>query len=131
MIGVVTAADEAVLEVDVVDLSEDRRERVEAVVDTGFTGHLTLRPETVERLALPIVGSAESILADGSTTIEDVCLARVVWHGSSRPIRALIADATPLLGMSLLRGSELRMRVVRDGDVWIEELPHGEGGGGT
>ncbi len=123
MIGIVTAANEAVLDVNVAGPLENRRERVEAVVDTGFTGHLTLRPETVERLALPVVGSAESILADGSTTIEDVCLARVVWHGMLRPVRALVADAVPLLGMSLLRGSELRIRVVGGGDVGIEELP--------
>ena len=115
MIGVVTAANEAVLEVDVAGPVEDRWEHVEAVVDTGFTGHLTLRPEIVERLALPVIGSAESILADGSTTIEDVCLARVVWHGTPRPVRALVAEAAPLLGMSLLRGSELRVRVVEGG----------------
>lgn len=131
MNGVVTAANEAVLEVDVADPSEDRRERVEAVVDTGFTSHLTLRPEIVERLALPVVGSAESILADGSTTIEDICLARVVWHGTPRPVRALVAGAVPLLGMSLLHGSELRVRVMRGGDVRIEELPPGESGGAT
>lgn len=122
MIGVVTASNEAVLEIDVIGPSEDRQERVEAVVDTGFTGHLTLRPEIVERLALPVIGSAESILADGSITIEDVCLARVVWHGRPHPVRALVTDAAPLLGMSLLRGSELRIRVVRGGDVRIEEL---------
>lgn len=110
------------LEVDVAGPVEDRWERVGTVVDTGFTGHLTLRPETVERLALPIIGSAESILADGSTTIEDVCLSRVVWHGTPRPVRALVAEAAPLLGMSLLRGSELRVRIVGGGDVRIGEL---------
>ncbi len=47
------------------------------VVDTGFTGHLTPQPETVESLALPVVGSAESILADGSTIAEDFCLVRI------------------------------------------------------
>ncbi|CAN5892082.1 clan AA aspartic protease [soil metagenome] len=122
MIGVVTAANEAALEVNVAGPAEDRWERIGVVVDTGFTGHLTLRPEIFERLALPIIGCAESILADGSTTIEDVCLARVVWHGTPRPVRALVAEAAPLLGMSLLRGSDLRMRVVGGGDVRTEEI---------
>ncbi len=70
------------------------------VVDTGFTGHLALRPETVERLALSVIGSAESILANGSTTVEDFCLARVFWHGTPGSVRALVVDAVPLLGMS-------------------------------
>jgi predicted aspartyl protease len=42
------------------------------VVDTGFTGHLTLPRATVEDFGLPIIGSAESILADGSLVMEDV-----------------------------------------------------------
>ncbi len=79
MSGAVTAGGvEAVLPVTVINPLRSREARVEAVVDTGFTGHLTLRPETVEQLCLPVVGSAESILADGSTVIEDFCFARVV-----------------------------------------------------
>lgn len=95
--------------------------RVEAVVDTGFTGHVTLPPATVEALGPPIIGSAESVLADGSVVLEDVCAARVIWHGEERPVRALVADATPLLGMALLRGSELRVECVGGGGV-VEEL---------
>jgi hypothetical protein len=33
---------------------------------------------TVEALGLPIIGSAESILAEGSLVMEDVCVARVL-----------------------------------------------------
>ena len=123
MTGSVTAGYEPVLTVTVVSLSGSREERVEVVVDTGFTGHLTLRPETVEHLSLPVVGSTESILADGSTVIEDFCLARVVWHGTLRSVRALIADAVPLLDMSLLSGSELRVDAKPDGAVIIRPLP--------
>lgn len=94
----------------------------EAVVDTGFTGHLTLPPAAVETLGLPIIGSAESILADGSLVMEDVCMARVLWHNGERPVRVLVADATPLLGMALLRGSELRVECVSDGEVAVEKL---------
>lgn len=122
MNGAVTADDEALLTVTVMNSSESQPITVEAVVDTGFTGHLTLPPETVERLALPIIGSAESVLADGRTVIEDVCLARVVWHGTPQPVRVLVAAATPLLGMSLLRGSELRIEARPGGAVVIRPM---------
>lgn len=123
MRGAVTAdGREARLNVEVLSPTTAPLLQVEAVVDTGFTGHLTLPTATVEALGLPIVGSAESILADGSLVLEDVCLARVLWHGEERPIRVLVADVMPLLGMSLLRGSELRIEVIDDGEVEIRAL---------
>ena len=123
MRGLVTAdGREAVLGVEVLSANGTSSVQVEAVVDTGFTGHLTLPPATVETLGLPIVGSAESILADGSLVMEDVCLARVLWHGGERPVRVLVADVVPLLGMALLRGSELRVECVGSGGVSVEKL---------
>jgi clan AA aspartic protease len=113
---------EAVMPVSVLPDSGTEERRVDVVVDTGFTGYLTLRPGTVEALSLPTVGSAESVLADGSVVLEDVCIARALWHGEERSIRVLVADATPILGMSLLGDSELRVRVEEDGEVLIERL---------
>lgn len=124
MFGAVTPAGvDAVLPVTVVNASRGREARVEAIVDTGFTGHLTLRPQTVERLSLPVAGSTEAVLADGSTVIGDFCFAWVVWHDRPRPARVLIADAIPLLGMSLLRGSELRVEAKPGGAVVVRPLP--------
>jgi hypothetical protein len=62
---------EAVLRVEVLSAGGTSSLQVEAVVDTGFTGHLTLPSATVEALGLPIIGSAESILADGSLVMSD------------------------------------------------------------
>ena len=123
MRGTVAAeGNEALLGVEVLSQAGSSSLRVETVVDTGFTGHLTLPRATVDALGLPIIGSAESILADGSLVMEDVCLARVLWHGAERPVRVLVADATPLLGMALMRGSELRVECVGGGEVSVERL---------
>ena len=123
MRGTVAAeGNEALLGVEVLSQAGSSSLWVEAVVDTGFTGHLTLPRATVDALGLPIIGSAESILADGSLVMEDVCLARVLWHGAERPVRVLVADATPLLGMALMRGSELRVECVGGGEVSVERL---------
>jgi predicted aspartyl protease len=65
---------EALLSVEVLSQVGASSLRVEAVVDTGFTGHLTLPSATVEALGLPIIGSAESILADGSLVSDGRCL---------------------------------------------------------
>jgi len=113
---------EALLSVEVLSQAGASSLRVEAVVDTGFTGHLTLPSATVEALGLRIIGSAESMLADGSLVMEDVCLARVLWHGGERPVRVLVADATHLLGMALMRGSELRVECAGGGEVSVERL---------
>jgi len=118
---------EALLSVEVLSQAGASPLRVEAVVDTGFTGHLTLPSATVEALELPIIGSAESVLADGSLVMEDVCLARVLWHGSERPVRVLVADATPLVGMALMRGSELRVECVGGGVVNLMNLEEPRG----
>jgi clan AA aspartic protease len=118
---------EALLSVEVLSQVGASSLRVEAVVHTGFTGHLTLPRATVEALGLPIIGSAESILADGSLVMEDICLARVLWHGAERPVRVLVADATPLLGMALMRGSELRVECVGGGEVSVERLEEPSG----
>jgi len=128
MRGTVTAdGREAVLSVEVLSASGTSSLQVETVVDTGFTGHLTLPPATVEALGLPTIGSAESILADGSLVMEDVCLARVLWHGGERPVRVLVAEAVALLGMALMRGSELRVECAGGGEVSVERLEEPSG----
>jgi predicted aspartyl protease len=47
------------------------------VVDTGFTGYLTLPAEVVGSLALPELGTEEIMLADGSKEIASVHRATV------------------------------------------------------
>jgi predicted aspartyl protease len=77
----------------------------------------------VQALSLPVVSIAESVLADGSVVSEDVCTARVLWHGKEHPVRVLVADVTPLLDMALLRGSEVQIAVESGGAVLVKELP--------
>lgn len=113
---------EPVLPVDLLSLTGVST-RIEAVVDSGFTGRLSLPLAMVEAFGLPLVGSAESVLADGSVVREDVCAARVLWHGRELPVRALVSGTTPLIGMALLSGSELRIRAEGDGEIVVEELP--------
>ncbi len=123
MRGRVTAdASEAVIAVQVLGARGDRVE-IEAVIDTGFTGFFTLSADVVRSMSLPSRGSRDVVLADGSVVGLDVYRGHVVWHGRALPVAVLESEGGPLVGMALLRGSELRLRAVDGGDVLIEELP--------
>ena len=122
MSGHVSAGCEAVLTVRVFGEDEGDAGPVEAVIDTGFDGHLLLPPSVAGSLSLPRIGSARPTLADGSVVTMPVHVAGVLWHGRSRPARVLVAEGGPLVGMALLRGSRLRVDVVPGGSVVIEEL---------
>jgi clan AA aspartic protease len=99
-----------------------RRITAEAVVDTGFDGELTLPPGLIRDLSYPYAGFTRATLADGSTVRFDYHEGRVLWHSRERDILVLAADGAPLVGMALLHGSEVRLRVVDGGSVVIEPL---------
>jgi clan AA aspartic protease len=95
---------------------------VEAVIDTGFDGELTLTSGTIRRLGYPYAGSAGGILADGREIQFDYHEARVLWHGMVRPVAVIAAEGQPLIGMALLRGSRLSVEDLPGGRVAVSEL---------
>lgn len=100
----------------------ESRVRIEAVVDTGFTGHLVLPSVLVGELGLPLRGSRDSFLADGSVVSLDAYRVGGEWDDRVRVVPALAAEGGPLVGMSLLRGSEIRIEVADGGKVLIRPL---------
>ena len=95
---------------------------VEAIIDTGFTGYLTLPAALIDRLGLSWAGRAQALLADGSLHVFDMYIGTVMWNGQYRTIEVDEADTEPLTGMGLLRGRSLRVDVVEDGTVRSEAL---------
>lgn len=114
---------EAVIPLALLRVPTGETRSIEAVIDTGFTDRLTLPPDIVEELGLPLRGSAEVALADGSIETLSMYRVRLLWHGRERTIRAYASFGDPLVGMALLSGSELRIRVMAGGAIEIEELP--------
>ena len=102
--------------------SEGRCESLEAVLDTGFAGHLTLPGSTIERLGLPSVGRRNFELANGELFEFGVYLGSATWHGRSNDVLVLASESVPLLGMTMLWGSRVTMDAVAGGEVTIEEL---------
>ncbi len=100
-----------------------REEReIEAIIDTGFTGYLTLPTALIDRLALSWKGRSQALIADGSVHVFDEYIGTVLWNGQDRTVEVAAADTTPLVGMGLLRRHSLRVDVVENGSVKIEEL---------
>ena len=121
IIGKVTANREAVIELEVVG-SNQRKENVETIIDTGFNGYLTLPNDLINYLKLQLAGSRHVTLGDGNVVVLDMYLAKVLWHGQEREVLILEAEGGPLVGMSLLYGSRVMLEVVDNGDVTIASL---------
>ncbi len=117
--GIVNAAYEAVITVFVRGPAGQVRQ-VEAVVDTGFNRFLVLPPSLVAELGLNLTGRSRLILADGSEESFDVHDVSVIWDGQPRDVYAYVADATPLVGMSLLHSHNLNIDVEAGGRVLIQ-----------
>ena len=117
--GVMNAAYEAVVSLSLQG-AERRTQEIEAVVDTGYTGFLTLPPALVGELELPFAYVGRAFLANDDEVEFDVHDVTVLWDGQSRRIRAAATGSTPLLGMLLLDGHDLNIQVRDDGRVVIQ-----------
>lgn len=120
--GSVNANREAVVNIEIHGTAGHTRV-VEAVIDTGFTGFLTLPPNVTTALGLTWRGRAQATLGDGRLHPFDVYVATVIWDGHARLVEADGADTTPLIGMGLLYQHDLRIQVVEGGIVSIESIP--------
>lgn len=97
--------------------------QVEAVIDTGFNGFLTLPVELIPDLELQFVGTTNAALGDGKQVYFDVYEATVVWDGKERNVAALATDGGALVGTSLLWGHTVTLTMEAGGAVRIEALP--------
>ena len=119
--GTVNVALEAVVTLTVSGTSE-RSRRVAVVIDTGYSGDITLPPELVTDLELARVGSTNVELANGQEMALATYIATVDWAGDQRGVVVYETDSVPLVGMRLLKGHKLLIDVQRGGRVHIEPL---------
>ena len=102
-----------------------RTRDIEAVIDTGFTGFLTVTPALVMELGFDLRGTGRATLADGNEVTFPYYGVAVLWDGQRMYIEADAADTTPLIGMRLLDGHSLHMDVLDGGRVAIEPVTAG------
>ena len=99
---------------------EGQAREVDAVIDTGYSGSLTLPPSLVEELQLPYVFSSKATLADDTQIGFRVHSVTALWDRVPRRIEADAVGSTPLVGMSLLEGHDLHVRITDGGRVAIQ-----------
>lgn len=121
MQGIVDQNCEATIRL-VVGNVDSQRQMIDAVIDTGFTGFLTLPSSVLADLNLRAYRREEGILGDGSTCIFDVYRGLVIWDGELRRIDINESDTEPLVGMSLLYGYRMQLDVIEGGTVTIQAL---------
>ncbi len=119
--GVVTGNCEATLRLTL-DGTDRRQEDIEVIIDTGFSGFLTLPPDLIASLGLRWRGHEKSVLADGSLHPHDVYSASVIWDGTRKIVEIDALDTDPLIGMGLLYGHDIRIQAIEGGSVTIEAL---------
>jgi clan AA aspartic protease len=123
ILGKVNANREAILQLTVLGTNQQRQE-IKAVIDTGYTGFLTLPSAIITALNFTWYMRQEGILANGSLCMFDVYEASVIWDGQARTIEVNEAETDPLVGMALLEGYELRIQGIAGGSVTIAALSY-------
>jgi clan AA aspartic protease len=102
--------------------TEGRVLETEVIIDTGFSGTLSLPQEMVAGLGLLPQGQMLGVLADGSETFFPVYEAIILWRGQPHATYVSAVESDPLLGMGMLQGSELAIQIVEGGEVAIQAL---------
>lgn len=120
--GTVSGDREIVIQLEVLAANQSPVS-LQAVVDTGFNGFLTLPVDAVDVLEALPAGTRRAELGDGNIVELDVCSIKVKWHGEVREVLALQAEGTPLVGMSLLWRSRVQFDAQEDGAVTIDSIP--------
>ena len=121
MQGIVDQNCEATIRLVVGNL-DSQRQMIDAVIDTGFTGFLTLPSSVLADLNLRAYRREEGILGDGSTCVFDVYRGLVIWDGELRRIDINESDTEPLVGMGLLYGYRMQLDAIEGGTVTIQAL---------
>jgi clan AA aspartic protease len=121
MTGYVNSRLEAIIQFAVLGENE-RLQGINAVIDTGYPGCLTLPSATIESLGLIWYMQEEAILGDGSLYMFNVYEASVIWDGKVKIIEINESETDPLVGMGLIEGYELNIQGIVDGSVTIKAL---------
>ncbi|MCU0534600.1 MAG: clan AA aspartic protease [Hydrococcus sp. Prado102] len=119
--GVVNSRCEATLPL-VIGNANRQKQFINAVIDTGFNGFLTLPSAVIVGLNLPWNASEIVTLGDGSETLFDLYAVTIIWDGQYREIDVAESETEPLIGMALFHEYRLQIDAIAGSIVRIEAL---------
>jgi clan AA aspartic protease len=122
IVGNVTADLEAIVRLTVQGPA-GQQDDIDAVIDTGFDGWLTLPPALIAQPGLAWDRRGRATLGDGTDCYFDVYKGAVLWDGQPRPTFVDEADTIALAGMSMLKSFKRTIEVRTQGQVTITALP--------
>ena len=122
IIGQVNARTEAIIPVTI-KYSARQTRILDAVIDTGFSGYLSLPIASIAALQLMFSEARVFSLGDNTQVNFDLYEATLMWDGQERDVLVLASDAHPLVGMSLLKGFLITIDAIDGGEVRIEPRP--------
>jgi len=120
--GIVTSDREAIVRLQILDAMGNSTE-IDTVIDTGFNGYMTLPLATIRQQGLTLYGTRSVILGDGTQAMLDIYKVTLLWMGQSRNIQVLAAEGGALIGMALLYGCDVSLRVLDGGPVTVTPIP--------
>ena len=112
---------EALIAVHIVGISRVFQ-TVEVVVDTGYTGWMSLPEPIINNIGLEYLGMRQATLADGRTVPTAAYYAGLLWHGQSVDVVIQALNGKPMIGTELLSLCRLTIDWWEGGEVVIEEL---------
>lgn len=95
---------------------------LEHVVDTGFTGELTLPPAAITAMKLPFAYDEDIRLANDNSEQVSVHIATLLWNGQELAVRVFATGRRPLFGTALMDGKELVIQFADKGLVTIDDF---------
>jgi clan AA aspartic protease len=118
MKGKVNAKREATVRIEVLGRRATRK-KVNVIIDTGYTGAISLPRKIIASMGMQRRGRRLAELADGRVVTFDYYSGFVKWHGRRVGVLVDESPGDPLIGMKLMEGSDLTIRVRRGGTVSI------------
>lgn len=97
--------------------TDGTRERIEFLVDTGFSEFVTLPRHLVTALSLEPLEVDRLIMADGTPVDVPVFEAVVAWDGDRYGVPVVELESTPLLGCAMMTDYRLEVNFASGGDV--------------
>jgi len=119
--GLVNADLEAVIRLKIRGAS-GQEEDIEAVIDTGFNGFLTLPLSIISALGCAYLSQGFVILGGGRLEETPIYETIVNWDGQDFSVETDAAESEPLVGMTLMNSYELMVHAEIGGLVSLRKI---------